>query len=130
MPDPFDAEALAREWLGPFYAEVEWDLSDDRRALAALLTRVRREALEEAAGVIEAKRAVSEGVRQRTSTDSIKTWNYYNVRCVAFGEAAHDIRALIPGRAARGWDFEPEPADLACLPDPPGEHRERVDAGE
>lgn len=73
-----------------------------RDLLLRAVAHGRREALEEAAGVLEAKRAVSERARQRTPADSTKTWNYYNVRCVAFGEAAHDLRALIGGKSNTG----------------------------
>lgn len=57
IPDPFDAEALARAWLAsrpPYEGELGVIRACEPDALAALLTRVRRAALEEAAYDIRA----------------------------------------------------------------------------
>lgn len=94
MSDPFDAEALAKEWLAdrpPYEGELGVIRSCEPDALAALLTRVRREAFEEAAGMCEQVRDLHHGGRD---VGQLAPRPYH--RGMAAAECARDIRALIP----------------------------------
>lgn len=113
MSDPFDAEAIAKEWLAsrpPYEGEIGVIRTCEPAALTALLTRVRREALEGAAGAGETVVDAYERAACAARTQEVR--DLQTNRMLGASNAVREIRALIPEGVVRGSLDALEPGDI------------------